>query len=228
MNLFDLQATLSLDTSKFNDGIDESKDKATSFGDVFKGTLAADVISAGFSAAIDGAKSAVSALADMASQAVGHYKEYEQLVGGIETLFGIGGQSLQEYADAQGKAVDDVSQEWGQLTTGQRIVLNNADQAYKTAGMSANQYLNNVMGIAAALNNSIDDTTAAANEADVAMRDMSDNANKMGTNIESIQNAYQGFAKQNYTMLDNLKLGRRNTIAQLKPRENGETLALIA
>lgn len=216
MNLFDLQATLSLDTSKYDQGIDESKDKATSFGDVFKGTLAANVISAGFSAVVNGTKSAVSALADMGKQAVDSYASYEQLVGGVETLFGIGGQSLQEYAQAQGKAVSEVKNEWLDMTTGQRKVLNNADQAYKTAGISANEYMENVMGIAAALTNSIDDTSAAADMADMAMRDMSDNANKMGSNMESIQNAYQGFAKQNYTMLDNLKLGYGGTKSEME------------
>ena len=216
MNLFDLQATLSLNTSEFDSGLSESASKASSFGDVLKGSLAADAISAGFSAIVEGAKTAVSAIVDMGTQAVENYAKYEQLVGGVETLFGIGGQSLQEYADTQGKAVDDVYQEWAQLTTGQRIVLNNADQAYKTAGMSANQYLDNVMGISAALTSSIDDTTAAADMADMAMRDMSDNANKMGSNMESIQNAYQGFAKQNYTMLDNLKLGYGGTKSEME------------
>ena len=83
--------------------------------------------------------------------------------------------------------------------------MNNAEQAFKTAGMSANQYMETVTSFSASLIQSLGgDTDAAAKKADVAITDMADNANKMGTSIEMLQNAYQGFAKQNYTMLDNL------------------------
>ena len=99
-----------------------------------------------------------------------------------------------------------------------------ANEAYKTTGLSANAYMENVTGFSASLLQSLGgDTNKAAETANMAMIDMSDNANKMGTSMESIQLAYQGFAKQNYTMLDNLKLGRK-TIAEYKPSENGETL----
>ena len=99
-----------------------------------------------------------------------------------------------------------------------------ANEAYKTTGLSANAYMENVTGFSASLLQSLGgDTDKAAETANMAMIDMSDNANKMGTSMESIQLAYQGFAKQNYTMLDNLKLGRK-TIAEYKPSENGETL----
>lgn len=99
-----------------------------------------------------------------------------------------------------------------------------ANEAYKTTGLSANAYMENVTGFSASLLQSLGgDTDKAAETANMAMIDMSDNANKMGTSMESIQLAYQGFAKQNYIMLDNLKLGRK-TIAEYKPSENGETL----
>ena len=99
-----------------------------------------------------------------------------------------------------------------------------ANEAYKTTGLSANAYMENVTGFSASLLQSLGgDTDKAAETANMAMIDMSDNANKMGTSMESIQLAYQGFAKQNYTMLDNLKLGRK-AIAEYKPSENGETL----
>ena len=102
------------------------------------------------------------------------YSDYEQLAGGVETLFKKSSQS----------------------------VINNASKAYKTAGMSANEYMETVTGFSASLLQSLGgDTQKAAEKADMAIRDMSDNANKMGTDITSIQNAYQGFAKQNYTML---------------------------
>ena len=101
-----------------------------------------------------------------------------------------------------------------------------ANEAYKTTGLSANAYMENVTGFSASLLQSLGgDTDKAAETANMAMIDMSDNANKMGTSMESIQLAYQGFAKQNYTMLDNLKLGRK-AIAEYKPSENGETLAV--
>lgn len=113
--------------------------------------------------------------------AVQAYADYEQLVGGVETLF----------KESQG------------------IVMNYAENAYKTAGMSANEYMNTVTSFSASLLQSLGgDTARAADVANVAITDMSDNANKMGTSMELIQNSYQGFAKQNYTMLDNLKLGK--------------------
>ncbi len=96
-------------------------------------------------------------------------------------------------------------------------VIANAEKAYKTAGLSANQYMETVTSFSASLLQSLGgDTAAAANAADVALQDMADNANKMGTSMESIQNAYQGFAKQNYTMLDNLKLGYGGTKTEME------------
>lgn len=110
-------------------------------------------------------------------QAVSSYGEYEQLVGGVETLF-------KESADT---------------------VIENASRAYTSAGMSANEYMQTVTSFSASLLQSLGgDTVEASKKADMAITDMADNANKMGTSIEMIQNAYQGFAKQNYTMLDNL------------------------
>lgn len=126
----------------------------------------------------------------------------EQSIGGIETLFGEeSAEKMKEYAA----------------------------NAYRTAGLSANDYMEQTTSFAASLLQSLDsDTDKAADVANRAMMDMSDNANKMGTSMESITNAYQGFAKQNYTMLDNLKLGKQCQIAQYKPCENGETLMLVA
>ena len=122
-------------------------------------------------------------------QAVSSYAEYEQLVGGVETLF-------KDMADT---------------------VIENADNAYKTAGMSANEYMQTVTSFSASLLQSLGgDTQKAAEYADMAIRDMGDNANKMGTSMEMIQNAYQGFAKQNYTMLDNLKLGYGGTKEEMQ------------
>lgn len=117
------------------------------------------------------------------------YADYEQLTGGIDTLFG--------------DAYDSV--------------MKNADNAYKTAGLSANSYMEQVTSFSASLLQATGkDTEKAASVADMAMTDMADNANKMGTSMESIQNAYQGFAKQNYTMLDNLKLGYGGTKEEMQ------------
>ena len=129
------------------------------------------------------------AVVGLGKQAVDAYANYEQLVGGVETLFG-------ESAD---------------------IVIANADRAYKTAGMSANEYMETVTSFSASLLQSLGgDTVKASEMADMAITDMSDNANKMGTSMEMIQNAYNGFAKQNYTMLDNLKLGYGGTKSEME------------
>ncbi len=138
--------------------------------------------------------------------------DLEQSIGGIETLFGTGGRSLEEYAKSVGQSVEDVKDKYAALEQSEQTMLANAQQAWKTTGMSANDYMQNVTGFSASLLQGLGgDTAKAAEYADRAMVDMSDNANKMGTSMESITNAYQGFAKQNYTMLDNLKLGYGGT-----------------
>lgn len=127
-------------------------------------------------------------MAEVTKSAVGHYAEYEQLVGGVETL----------YKDSSGK------------------LIGYAEKAYKTTGMSSNKYMNTATSFAASLIQGLGgDTKKAVELTDLAITDMSDNANKMGTDMESIQNAYQGFAKQNYTMLDNLKLGYGGTQSEM-------------
>lgn len=126
---------------------------------------------------------------DLGEAALDSYADFEQLVGGVETLY-------KDSAD---------------------LLIANAKRAYVTAGLSANEYMEMSTSFAAALVNSLGGNTAeAARLADVAITDMSDNANKMGTDMEAIQNAYQGFAKQNYTMLDNLKLGYGGTKTEME------------
>lgn len=164
-----------------------------------------------------GATASATALSAITAASVKEYANYEQLVGGVETLFGVGGDTLQEYAEKQGKSVDEIKDKFFELTTGQRIVLNNAEQAYKTAGLSANEYMETITGFSASLLQSLGgDTKKAAELGNQAVIDMSDNANKMGTDMSLIQNAYQGFAKQNYTMLDNLKLGYGGTKEEMQ------------
>ena len=165
--------------------VKETEKKASTFGDTLKAILASDVIKKGAEAL----GKAIGKVGDTVKQSIGNFAEYEQLVGGVDTLFKDSSQKVQKYA---------------------------AD-AYKTAGLSANDYMAQVTSFSASLLQSLDgDTNAAADAANQAVIDMADNANKMGTSVESIQNAYQGFAKQNYTMLDNLKLGYGGTKAEME------------
>lgn len=175
---------------------------------------AASVAAKGVAAGVAAVTAATGAITKSSLDA---YGAYEQNVGGIQKLFGNMGKSLDEYAELTGNAVDAVAQKWGVLEQSQNMVLQNAANAYKNAGMSANQYMEQVTGFSAALITSLgNDTVAAANYAEMAMVDMSDNANTFGTDMESIQWAYQGFAKQNYTMLDNLKLGYGGTKEEMQ------------
>lgn len=184
MDLLDLFARITLDTSDYEKGLDSALSSANGIGSKLQSALgAAAKVSA---AAITAAAAGVAAIT---KSAVENYGEYEQLVGGVETLFKDSADVVQEYAA----------------------------NAYKTAGLSANEYMETVTSFSASLLQSLGgDTAAAAEIADKAITDMADNANKMGTAMESIQNAYQGFAKQNYTMLDNLKLGYGGTKEEMK------------
>lgn len=156
---------------------------------VMKGVLA-NLATQAISSAINGLKNLGSAFVDVGKQALDGYAEFEQLEGGVKKIFG-----------------DDMAQ----------TVIDNANKAFSTAGMSANEYMETVTGFSSSLIQSLDGDTAKATEiSDRAIRDMSDNANTFGTSMESIQYAYQGFAKQNYTMLDNLKLGYGGTKEEMQ------------
>lgn len=184
MNLFELFVKIGADTSEADKGIDETGKKTSGLGEKIKNGLAA----AG-KAAVVGVTAAATAVGALGTKAVQAYADYEQLVGGVETLFKDSQDEVMEYAN----------------------------NAYKTAGLSANEYMETVTSFSASLLQSLDgDTSAAAEKANLALTDMSDNANKMGTDMTSIQNAYQGFAKANYTMLDNLKLGYGGTQAEMQ------------
>ena len=208
MNLLDLFIKIGVD-DKASSKIDGIASKVT-------GTLgnAAGLAAKGVAAGVSAVTAATGAITKSSLDA---YGAYEQNVGGIQKLFGNMGKSLDEYAELTGNAVDAVAEKWGVLEQSQNMVLQNAANAYKNAGMSANQYMEQVTGFSAALITSLgNDTVAAANYAEMAMVDMSDNANTFGTDMESIQWAYQGFAKQNYTMLDNLKLGYGGTKEEMQ------------
>lgn len=184
MNLLDLFVKIGVDNSDVDKGFSETSSKAESLAGKLKGGLAtaAKVGAAALTAAATG-------MAALTKASIDQYAKYEQLVGGVDTLFKTASDKVQEYAA----------------------------NAYKTAGMSANEYMDTVTSFSASLLQSLGgDTEKAAQKADQAITDMADNANKMGTGMEMIQNAYQGFAKQNYTMLDNLKLGYGGTKEEME------------
>lgn len=172
------------------DDAEKAKKKADGFGSAWKKALTK--LKPAAAAAVKGlaavTAAAAAAFGAVVKQSITDYSDYEQLVGGVETLFKNSSDKVVSYAN----------------------------NAYKTAGMSANEYMETVTSFSASLLQGLGgDTEAAAKYADQAITDMSDNANKMGTDMEMIQNAYQGFAKQNYTMLDNLKLGYGGTAGEM-------------
>lgn len=223
MDLFTLAAKLSLDSSDFEKGISKAEKQGSSLasklgGGIAKaGKFAAASLAAGVSAA-------TAAITSLTKSAVEQYANYEQLVGGVETLFGTGGRSLKEFQEAAGitakstqKQIDEVSRSYIKHQEAQQLVMENAREAYRTAGVDMNTYMQTATSFSAALISGLNgDTKKAAQITDMAVVDMADNANKMGSSLESIQNAYQGFAKQNYTMLDNLKLGYGGTKTEMQ------------
>ena len=202
MDLFKIFGTISLKgTEGFNKEIDEATNKGNSLAEaVGKGLEKASKIGI---AAITAAGAAFGAIL---KSSIENYAEFEQLVGGVETLFKDSSNAVKGYAD----------------------------NAYKTAGLSANEYMSTVTSFSASLLQGLGgDTAKAAEIANLAITDMSDNANKMGSDMATIQAAYQGFAKQNYTLLDNLKLGYGGTASEMARLINdsgvlGDTMEVTA
>ena len=184
LDLFDLFAKITLDTSEYESGLDDAREKTSSFADTLKNGLA--------SAAKVGAAALTAASAGVVAltkNSIDQYAEYEQLVGGVDTLFKEASDTIQQYAA----------------------------NAFQTAGMSANEYMSTVTNFSASLIQSLEgDTAAAAELSNRAITDMADNANKMGTSLQSLQDAYRGFSRQNYTMLDNLALGYGGTQEEMQ------------
>lgn len=174
------------------------------------------------------------AVGALAKQSLDAYSDYEQMVGGVKTLFGTEAASVEEYAASVGKSVGEVQGEYDALVAAQNKVFADAKNAYKDAGMSANAYMQTVTSFSARLLQGLGgDSQKAAEIANMAVVDMSDNVNKMGSSMTDVQNAYQGFAKQNYTMLDNLKLGYGGTQAEMARLINdsgvlGDTMTVTA
>ena len=208
MNLFSLYAKIALDTSEYDKGVKKVQESGKSLSETLgKGlTAAVNGVRAAAKVAATAVGTAVSGIGALSVAAINSYAEYEQLVGGVETLFKESAKTVENYADA----------------------------AYQTAGMSANQYMDIVTSFSATLLQGLgNDTAKAAEYGNKAVVQMSDNANKMGTSMSAIQYAYQGFAKQNYTMLDNLKLGYGGTQAEMARLINdsgvlGDTMEVTA
>lgn len=182
-------------TKAIEDFGEESEDAGKGvlkLGDLIKANLISGAVIGGLKALGSAMKQVAGAFVDIGKQAVKSYAEYEQLVGGVETMLGEGSEASKK-------------------------LMQYAVEGYKTAGISANEYMQQITSFSASLINSLDgDTNKAVEIGNMALIDMMDNANKLGSDIGSIQNAYQGFAKQNFTMLDNLKLGYGGTKSEMK------------
>lgn len=192
MNIFQLFGEIAIDNSKANEQIDKTAKGAKKLASTMKSAFATAgkaAVKAGKVIAA-GVAAGTAAMGKLVKSALDGYAGYEQLEGGVKKLFG---------KDAQ------------------KLVVEYAKNAYKTAGLSANEYMDTVTSFSASLISSLgNDTVAAAKYADIAITDMADNANTFGTSMEDIQNAYKGFSKQNYTMLDNLKLGYGGTQKEME------------
>ena len=204
MNLLDLMIKVGVD------------DQATpALGEI--GGRARGALATAAKAAVGAAAAAAAGVGVLTKASLDGYAAYEQNVGGVQKLFGNMGQSLEEYAAMTGQTCDEAAAKWQELESAQTTMLDQARGAYKTCGMSANRYMEQATSFSAALINSLGgDTVKAAAQAQKAMVAMSDNVNTFGTDMTDVQNAFQGFAKQNYTMLDNLKLGYGGTKEEMQ------------
>lgn len=200
--------------SAVSDGLKGADNDAATAGSLMGGKLKAAFgkVVAGIGAAAVGKQ-----ILDLGKSAFQAYSDFEQLSGGVAKLYGNAGMSVEQYAAMQNKSVSDVTAAWQRNSAAQATVMNNAAQAFKTCGMSANAYMEQATSFSAALINSLGgDTQKAADMTDIAMRAMSDNINTFGSNAVDVQNAFNGFAKQNYSMLDNLKLGYGGTKEEMQ------------
>ena len=190
MDVFDLYAKITLDSKDYDKELGDAKSKFEKFGEGLKGAVGkiGDVLAGIGKAAAVGVGAASTALVGLTKQSLDAVANYEQLVGGVDKIFGEASKKVQEYAD----------------------------EAYMSAGLSSNQYMEVVTGFSASLIQGLKgDTEQAAEIANMAIKDMADNANTYGTAFENVQSNYQALAKQNYTLLDNLKLGYGGTKAEM-------------
>lgn len=193
MDIFNLYAKLSLNTDDYEKGVEKAKGGASSLMDVFSGTLLGNVVSDGLRTVANGiteiGKTAANMAVSIGKASLDSYADYEQFVGGVETLYKDSAATIEKYAQT----------------------------AYKNVGLSANDYMDTATSFAASLVSSLSgDTEKAAEMSNTAISDMADNWNKMGSSVQSVQDAYRGFSKQNFTMLDNLKIGYGGTKTEME------------
>lgn len=219
MEAFSLFAKLTLDSKEFDNDLNGAKSKLSSVGSGLRavGSKIGSGIATAAKIGVAAVGAATTAVGALTVKSVEAYSEYEQLTGGVAKLYGNMNMTLEEYAKTQGKTSEQVRKDYERNEAAQAEMMKNAQNAYKTAGMSANKYMETATSFSAALIKSLNgDTLKAAQQTDVAMKAISDNWNTFGGDISMVQGAFQGFAKQNYTMLDNLKLGYGGTKEQMQ------------
>lgn len=198
MNLLDLFVKVGIDdqaTDKISGITEGAIARASAMGNAMY-----DIAKGVAGAAVDGIKA-------IGQGAVEGFAAYEQLTGGVAKLYGNAGQSIEQFAESAGKSVDEVSEAYQRNERAEALMAKNAEDAWRTVQMSANDYMETATSFSAALVSSLGgDTEKAAQQTQRAMQAISDNYNTFGSDIESVKNAFQGFAKQNYTMLDNLSI----------------------
>lgn len=207
MNLLDLAVLISVD--------DKASEKISNIAMATGNVM--NSIQKGAAIGISAVQSIASAVGSALETTVGAIATYEQMEGGIAKLYGNAGQTLEEYAAANAMSADEATAAWERNNQAQELMMQNAWNAWKTTGQNANDYMNTATQFSASLVSSLGgDTMKAAELTDVAMRAMSDNVNTFGSDFNSVSDAFKGFSKQNYTMLDNLKLGYGGTKEEME------------
>lgn len=207
MDVFDLFAKLGLDSSEYESGLDRARGLASSVG----GAISAGVTAiAGVTTAAVGA--AATGVVNLTTQAVNSYAEYEQMVGGIGKIFGTAGQSLDEYRASLGEtdlSLEEIEQQYQSLEATQQLVLDNANNAWRTAGLGVNEYMSTVTTLSGALLGSLDNNSQlAAQYADRAIGDMSDIANTYGYTMDEVSQIYTSVSRGLYQTIDTLTAGQ--------------------
>lgn len=207
MTIAELVAKITLDQKGFDKGLDSAQSKLGSFAD--KAGKAFRTVAKISTRAVTAGAAAIGVLT---KNAISAYSEYQQLAGGVSTLFGTNEMSLEQYAEKVGKTVNEVEDEYNKLYDSEQLVLSNANEAWRTAGMSANQYMTTATSFAGTLLRSVNgDTQKAAEMTDKAIRQIADNANKLGTTADYVQQTYVSLSRGLYQTFDNLQLGYKGS-----------------
>lgn len=195
--------------------LDGAGKSAGSFGSTLKAVLTSEVIMSGVRLLADAAKALGKAMIDLTKQSLTAYAEYEQLSGGIASLFSTTSMNMEEYVGnmlGDGKTLVEAERAWAAEQAAVTAIMNDADEAFRTAAVSRNKYQEAATTFAAPLINALDgDMMEASDLVNMALTDISDNINRFGGEFDDAMQAYAGFAKGQWTLLDNLKLGYAGT-----------------